>query len=431
MRGMSLIDPPKGAPDWLPPLAGRFHAVETGLLDTARLYGYERVRTPMFEHTEVFTRGVGDTTDVVQKEMYTFEDRGGRSLTLRPESTAGIVRAALTAGVPRAGGLPVKYAYSADHFRYERPQAGRQRQHTQVGVEALGSDDPELDAEIVLLGWQALRRVGLRDIVLRLNTLGDRSDRAAYHDRLNAYLDGFPDRLPPDVAARRDRNPLRAFDSKAPGMAEIMTGAPLLAEHVSSEAKAHHEVVVARLEAAGVPITHDPRLVRGLDYYNRTTFEYQVRTLGAQDAVGGGGRYDGLAEDLGWQERFPGIGFGLGIDRIVLALGESAPPLPGRVDVFVVLTDRDLAGEAFSLLAELRGAGIPADRAYALEASGLRSVKAQMKAADRSGARRVLLLGPDEASRGVVTVKHLGSGEQREVARTSLLADLLEGRAGD
>jgi histidyl-tRNA synthetase len=389
---MQLIDGPKGAPDWLPPEVARFNAVETILLEAARLYGYARVRTPVFEHTEVFTRGVGDTTDVVQKEMYTFTDKGGRSITLRPESTAGVVRAALTAGVPRAGGLPVKYAYSSEHFRYERPQAGRHRQHTSVGVEALGSDDPELDAEVVLLGWEALRRTGLDDVVLRLNNLGDRRDRADYHARLNGYLDGFADRLPPDVAERRARNPLRAFDSKAPGMAEIMAHAPLLPDHTSAEAKAHHELVVARLESAGVPLSHDPHLVRGLDYYNRTTFEYQVRSLGAQDAVGGGGRYDGLAQDLGWPERFPGVG---------------------------VVTDQALSAEAFGLLGELRAAGIAADRAY-----GGRSVKAQMKVADRSGARFVLLLGPGEVERGLVTLKDLGSGEQREVERPAVIGAL-------
>ena len=416
---MKPIDGPKGAPDWLPPASARFNAVESSLLSTAGLYGYERVRTPIFEHTEVFTRGVGDTTDVVQKEMYTFTDRGGRSITLRPESTAGIMRAALSAGVPRAGGLPVKYAYSSEHFRYERPQAGRQRQHTSVGVEALGSDDPELDAEVVLLGWRALQRAGLDSVVLRLNNLGDRDDRSAYHERLNAYLDRFADRLPPDVAERRARNPLRAFDSKAPGMAEIMADAPLLPDHVSAEAKAHHEVVVARLESAGVPISHDPQLVRGLDYYNRTTFEYQVRSLGAQDAVGGGGRYDGLAQDLGWGERFPGIGFGLGVDRIVLALGDDGPALPGRVAVFVVVTDASLSAEAFALLGDLREGGLSADRAY-----GGRSVKAQMKTADRSGARFVVLLGPDEVARGVVAIRDLKTGEQRETERSAAVAEL-------
>ncbi len=416
---MAVPEGVKGAPDWLPPEADRFHAVESGLLEAARLAGYQRVRTPVIEHTEVFTRGVGDTTDVVQKEMYTFSDRGGRSLTLRPESTAGIVRAALGSGTPRAGGLPVKWCYSSEHFRYERPQAGRQRQHTSVGVEALGSDDPELDAEVVLLGWEALRRIGLRDVVLRLNTLGDRGDRAAYHERLNAHLDRFADDLPPEIAQRRHRNPLRAFDAKAPGMDAIMADAPLLADHVSPEVKAHHEVVVARLEAEGVPLRHDARLVRGLDYYTRTTFEFQVASLGAQDAVGGGGRYDGLAEDLGWGERFPGVGFGLGVDRILLALAGGGPPLPPRVDVFVVQADPSLAGEVFALVAELRRVGIATDRGF----DG-RSVKAQFKLADRAGARWALVLGSDEAAGRFVTVKDLADGTQRMVPRDEVVAHL-------
>jgi histidyl-tRNA synthetase len=419
---MSVPEPVKGAPDWLPPDAGAFDAVEAAFLTTARLAGYERVRTPIFEHTEVFSRGVGASTDVVQKEMYTFTDKGDRSLTLRPEGTAGVVRAALNAGVPRAGGLPVKYAYSGEFFRHERPQAGRQRQFNQVGIEALGSDDPVLDAEVVLLGWEALLAAGLRPerLTLRMNTLGDRADRAAYHERLNAYLDGIDD-LPPDVEQRRHLNPLRAFDSKAPGMAEVMAQAPLLADSINAEAKAHHEAVVELLEAERVPLTHDPRLVRGLDYYTRTTFEYQAAGLGAQNAVGGGGRYDGLAEDLGWPERFPGIGWALGVDRTLLALqgSETPPQLPPRVEVFVVAIDRTLAPDALRLASSLRRAGIATDLAF----DG-RSPKAQFKVADRSGARAVVVLGPAEVERGVVTVKDLTSGAQHEVARDDVVAAL-------
>jgi len=416
---MSVPEPVKGAPDWLPPDSAAFDAVEDAFLHTARSGGYERIRTPIFEHTEVFSRGVGASTDVVQKEMYTFSDKGGRSLTLRPEGTAGVVRAALTAGVPRSGGLPVKYSYAGEFFRHERPQAGRQRQFNQVGVEALGSDDPVLDAEVVLLGWEALQRAGLRQVTLRLNTLGDRADRPNYHERLNAFLDAVGD-LPPDVQARRQLNPLRAFDSKAPGMAKVMAGAPLLADHVSAEAKAHHDTVVTLLESEGVPITHDPRLVRGLDYYTRTTFEYQAAGLGAQNAVGGGGRYDGLAEDLGWRERFPGIGWALGVDRTVLALrGAGAlPPAPARVTAFLVHA-AGLEREAFALVSEIRRGGVPIDLAF-----DARSIKSQFKVADRSGAVWALVLGPDEAERGVVTLKDLRSGEQREVAREAVLAVL-------
>ncbi|HUH06772.1 MAG TPA: histidine--tRNA ligase, partial [Egibacteraceae bacterium] len=394
----------KGAPDWLPPASEVFDRVEEAFLTVARVAGYQRIRVPIFEHTEVFLRGVGESTDVVRKEMYTFIDKGRRSLTLRPEGTAGVVRAALEAGVPRAGGLPVKWAYAGEFFRQERPQAGRQREFNQVGIEALGSDDPILDAEVVLLGWEALQRAGVADLTLRINNLGDPGDRPAYLELLQAHLDRFDD-LPPEVAERRRLNPLRAFDSKAAGMERIMVGAPLLADHVSPDAKAHCETVLRLLEAEGVPLTHDPRLVRGLDYYTRTTFEYQAGGLGAQNAVGGGGRYDGLAEDLGWPERFPGIGWALGVDRTVLALqlAGRAPQAGPRADVFAVTTDATLAPAAFSLVARLRRAGVAADLAF-----DARSLKAQLKVADRSGARWALILGPAEAERGAVTLKDLG-----------------------
>ncbi|MBW3603168.1 MAG: histidine--tRNA ligase [Actinobacteria bacterium] len=420
---MAVPEAVRGAPDWLPPGARAFDLVERTFLEHARLAGYERVRVPVLEHTELFARGVGASTDVVQKEMYTFVDQGGRSLTLRPEGTAGVVRAALQAGVPRSGGLPVKYAYAGEFFRHERPQAGRQRQFTQVGVEALGSDDPVLDAEVVLVGWEALRAAGVDDLVLRLNNLGDREDRAEYHAVLNAYLDRFDD-LPPDVAGRRHLNPLRAFDSKAPGMRAIMADAPLLGDHIGPEAARHHAAVVELLRDQGLPLTHDPRLVRGLDYYTRTTFEYQVGALGAQNAVGGGGRYDGLAEELGWPERFPGVGWALGVDRTVLALraAGAAAPTDARVAVYVVVADRGLVADAFAVATQLRRAGVATDLAF----DG-RSVRAQFKAADRSGASHAVVVGPDEAARGAVTVRDLRSGAQREIARDDAATALAAG----
>ena len=415
---MSIPESVKGAPDWLPPDVAAFDAVEGTFLEVARLGGYQRVRTPVFEHTEVFARGVGASTDVVQKEMYTFTDKGDRSLTLRPEGTAGVVRAALAAGVPRAGGLPVKYAYAGEYFRHERPQAGRQRQFNQVGIEALGSDDPVLDAEVVLLGWEALQRVGVPDLTLRINSLGDREDRAAYARLLNEFLDGVED-LPPDVQERRQLNPLRAFDSKAPGMAEVMAGAPVLIDHISDAAREHHALVIDLLAAEKIPLTHDPRLVRGLDYYGRTTFEYQAGNLGAQNAVGGGGRYDGLAEDLGWSERFPGVGWALGVDRTVLALRTAGclPAAAGRVAVFIVVADGDASARAFALAAQLRRAGVATDLGF----DG-RSVKAQFKVADRSGARWAIVLGREELEAGTVTLKDLASGEQRSVDAAEVVA---------
>jgi len=417
--GGGRIEGVKGALDWLPPRSGAFGAVEAAFLETARLGGYQRVRTPVFEHTEVFARGVGASTDVVQKEMYTFEDRGGRSLTLRPEGTAGVVRAALEAGVPRSGALPAKYAYSGEYFRYERPQSGRYRQFSQVGIEALGSDDPMLDAEVVLLGWEALRRAGVVDLTLRFNSLGDAADRVAYRDHLNAYLDTVAD-LPPDIQARRHQNPLRAFDSKAPGMDRVMADAPVIADAIGEAAKGHHETVVRLLEAEGVPLTHDPRLVRGLDYYSRTTFEYQAGGLGAQNAVGGGGRYDGLAEDLGWPDRFSGVGWALGTDRTLLALELAgvSPGDEGRVSVFVVAAP-GLQAEAFALVTRLRRAGVACDLGF-----DARGMKAQFKAADRAGAAVALVLGPDEVERGVVAVKDLVSGEQREVRADQVVGQL-------
>ena len=417
----------KGAPDWLPPDATAFDAVEDAFLETARLAGYQRVRTPVFEHTEVFSRAVGESTDVVQKEMYTFPDRGGRSLTLRPEGTAGVVRAALTAGVPRRERLPVKYVYAGENFRYERPQAGRQRQFNQVGVEVLGSDDPHLDAEVVILGWEALLRAGVsaEALTLRFNTLGDRGDRPGYHEVLNAYLETIDD-LPPDVAERRHLNPLRAFDSKAPGMVEAMSSAPLLADHIGDAAKNHHAVVTDLLEAEGVPVTHDLRLVRGLDYYTRTTFEYQVAGLGAQDALGGGGRYDGLAEDLGWSERLPGIGWALGVDRTLLALqraGRSSGQRP-RVAVFVVAGAADLAGQALHLVQQLRRAGVATDMGW----DG-RSMKHQLKSADAAGAAHAVILGRREVDAGVATVKDLQSGGQAEIDRDEVVTHLAASHA--
>ena len=420
---MAVPEGIKGAPDWFPPRSALFDHVESTFLDVARLAGYQRVRTPIFEHTEVFARGVGASTDIVQKEMYTFTDKGGRSLTLRPEGTAGVLRAALEASVPKTGGLPVKYLYAGEFFRQERPQQGRQRQFSQVGVEALGSDDAALDAEVVLLAWEAFRRLGLEDVTLRLNTLGDREDRPAYLERLNAYLDTVDD-LPPEVEARRHLNPLRAFDSKAAGMDTVIAAAPLLSDYVSDAAVEHHAKVVTLLAAEGVPILHDARLVRGLDYYTRTTFELQAGVLGAQSAVGGGGRYDGLAEDLGWPDRFPGVGWALGVDRTVLALelaGAAGEPTP-RVQAFFAVTDMALVPDAFALVAKLRRAGVSAD----LVADG-RGLRAQLKAADRAGARWAVVLGPAERDRGTVGVRDLVTGEQAEVGLGDLVLQLRAG----
>lgn len=421
---MSIIDSVKGAPDILPPVSAGFNAIESAMLNTAITYGYERIRTPVFEHTEVFARGVGASTDIVNKEMYTFEDKGGRSLTLRPEGTAGIVRAALSAGIPRGGVLPWKVSWVGEVFRYERPQSGRQRSFTQMDVEALGTTDPAIDAEMIILGWDALRNAAkvagktfdASNLEVRLNSLGDRADRPAYHEALNTYLNAFEQagKLPKDVVERRHINPLRAFDSKAEGMAEIMAGAPMLKDHISEEAREHHRQVIAILDSEGIPIIHDEKLVRGLDYYTRTTFEYQATNLGAQSAVGGGGRFDGLAEDLGWNEPFQGIGLALGVDRTYLSIygvppGEPNPQIERapRVEVFGIPMGPAYAPAVFSVITNLRRVGIRAEMG-----ESNRKARALFKSADRSGATLAVIIGEEEAEVGRVTVKHLVTGNQ-------------------
>lgn len=431
LGAMTIIDSVKGAPDILPPVSAGFNAIESAMLQTAITFGYERIRTPVFEHTEVYARGVGASTDIVNKEMYTFEDKGGRSLTLRPEGTAGIVRAALSAGIPRGGVLPWKVSWVGEVFRYERPQSGRQRSFTQMDVEALGTTDPAIDAELIILGWDALRAAAATagktfdatNLEVRLNTLGDRADRPAYHAALNAYLDPFEaaGKLPKDVIERRHLNPLRAFDSKAEGMAEIMAGAPLLKDHISEEAREHHRQVVALLDAEGIPIIHDAKLVRGLDYYTRTTFEYQATNLGAQSAVGGGGRFDGLAEDLGWNEPFQGIGLALGVDRTYLSVYGVAPGEPNpaiarmpRVDVFGIPMGAEFAPAVFSLITALRREGIRAEMG-----ESTRKPRALFKSADRAGATYALIIGEEEANAATVTVKDLGTGNQYTCGATA------------
>ncbi|MGH3441477.1 MAG: histidine--tRNA ligase [Nitriliruptorales bacterium] len=408
----------RGAPDWLPPDSAGFDAVEAGFVRVVRLAGYERIRTPVFEHTEVFARGVGGSTDIVQKEMYTFEDKGGRSLTLRPEGTAGVMRAALEHHLPKQGNLPAKLWYAGSFYRHERPQAGRQREFVQVGIEALGSEDPLLDAEVVVVGWDALAAVGAPQVRLLVNTMGHAGPdcRAAYVERLRTFLDGIDEQLCRECRRRKETNPLRVFDCKEEGCQAAIAEAPLLPDHVCDACRTHHATVLAGLDDSGVPFEETPRLVRGLDYYTRTTFEYQSGVLGAQAAVGGGGRYDGLAEELGG-ERFTGIGFALGVDRTLLALrtADAALDAERRVETFIVAVG-DARPAGFALATELRRAGLACDLAF----DG-KSFKAGMRQADRSGAATAVILGEQELAAGTVTVKHLGTGEQREVTRDAVL----------
>lgn len=413
---------PKGIPDYFPPNSAEFVAVREGLLGAARNAGYGHIELPIFEDTGLFARGVGESTDVVSKEMYTFADRGDRSVTLRPEGTAGVMRAVIEHGLDR-GALPVKLAYAGPFFRYERPQAGRYRQLQQVGIEAIGIDDPALDAEVVAVADTGFRSLGLSDFRLEITSLGDDTCRPQYREKLQSFLFGLP--LDADTRKRAEINPLRVLDDKRPEVREMTADAPLMLDHLSDTAKAHFEEVLCHLDALGVPYVVNPRMVRGLDYYTKTTFEFVHDGLGAQSGIGGGGRYDGLMAQLGGQE-LSGIGFGLGVDRTMLALaaeGKSAAST-ARCDVFGVPLGAEAKARIVTIAGQLRGKGISVDMAY-----GNRGVKGAMKAADRSGARYALVLGDKELAAGTVVLKELATGEQREVPLTEVLAQVEAGIA--
>ena len=414
---MSDFQAPKGVPDYLPPDSAQFVAVRDGLIEAARRAGYGHVELPIFEDTGLFARGVGESTDVVSKEMYTFADRGERSVTLRPEGTAGVMRAVIEHGLDR-GQLPVKLRYAGPFFRYERPQAGRYRQLQQVGVEAIGVDDPALDAEVIAIADAGFRSLGLQDFRLEITSLGDESTRPQYREALQGFLFGLD--LDEDTRRRAEINPLRVLDDKRPHVREMTAGAPLMLDHLSAAARVHFDAVLSHLDALGVPYVVNPRMVRGLDYYTKTTFEFVHDGLGAQSGIGGGGRYDGLMRQLGGQD-LSGIGFGLGVDRTVLALraegrtvGETA-----RVDVFCVPIGDAAKSGLVRLAGALRAAGVRVDLAY-----GDRGMKGAMRAADRSGATFALVVGDRDVEAGTVGVKDLGSGEQVDLAVDDVVAYL-------
>lgn len=409
---------PKGVPDYVPPESAQFVAVRDGLLGAARRAGYGDVELPIFEDTVLFARGVGESTDVVTKEMYTFADRGDRSVTLRPEGTAGVVRAVIENGLDR-GALPVKLCYSGPFFRYERPQAGRYRQLQQVGVEAIGVDDPALDAEVIAVADAGFRSLGLDGFRLEITSLGDESCRPQYRELLQEFL--FALDLDEETRRRVQLNPLRVLDDKRPEMRAMTADAPVLLDHLSDAAKQHFDTVLTYLDALGVPYVINPRMVRGLDYYTKTTFEFVHDGLGAQSGVGGGGRYDGLMRRLGGQD-LSGIGFGIGVDRTLLALraegksvGETA-----RCDVFGVPLSEQAKLRLAVLAGQLRGAGVRVDLAY-----GDRGLKGAMRAADRSGARIALVAGDRDIDAGTIGVKDLASGEQVSVPLDSVVSDVI------
>ncbi|MGE3139466.1 MAG: histidine--tRNA ligase [Thermoleophilia bacterium] len=406
---------PRGTRDVLPPESGMRQRVIDVAREAFARHGYRRIVTPTFEETDLFVRGVGTSTDVVRKEMYTFEDQGGRSLSLRPEGTAPVVRAFVEHGMHKTP-LPAKLWYCAPMFRYEAPQAGRFREHWQIGAEAIGSDDPLLDAEVIALLDGIYRELGVPGVTLRIGSMGDPASRGPYRERLVAYLEDHLDALDEDARERMRVNPLRLFDTKDPRVAEVMRDAPTLLGNLSPEAQAHRERVLGALDALGIAYEEDPSLVRGFDYYTMTVFEFVSDHLGAQSAVGGGGRYDGLVEALGGPPT-PGIGFGAGIERIVLAMGgEGEEPGP---DVYLAVLDDGLRLELLPLLQRLRAAGLRCES----DLRG-RSLKAMMRHASGLGARRAVIVGEREHAAGVATVRDMGSGEQREVALDRLVEEL-------
>ncbi|MFI6395774.1 histidine--tRNA ligase [Nonomuraea sp. NPDC050540] len=411
---------PKGVKEYVPPQASTFYAIRQAFAETARRAGYSYLETAVFEDTQLFARGVGESTDVVSKEMYTFTDRGGRSLTLRPEFTAGVLRAVLEYGLHR-GQLPVKVWTGGPVFRAEAPQEGRYRQFYQLDLEAVGSEDPAVDAETIALAWQWYTALGLTQVRLLLNSLGCAECRPLYRTRLQDFLRGLD--LDEATRARIEINPLRVLDDRRPEVREQLEDAPLIGDHLCADCKAYHDRVKQYLADLDIPWQDEPRMVRGLDYYTRTTFEFDHPLLGAQSGIGGGGRYDGLSEAIGGP-RLPGIGFGLGLDRTVIALGREGiePATPPRCEVYGVALGDEAARTMFKLLGRLRAAGVAADMSF-----GGKGLKGAMKGADRSGARFALILGERDLAAQAVQLKDLTTAEQTEVPLAQVV-DVLKGK---
>jgi histidyl-tRNA synthetase len=404
---------PKGVSEYFPQRSGAFERVRATLISAAATSGYQLIELPVFEDTELFARGVGESTDVVSKEMYTFEDRGGRSITLRPEGTAGVMRAVIEHNLDR-GQLPVKLWYSGAFFRAERPQAGRYRQFYQVGVEAIGYNDPEIDAEVIAMADRGLRELGLKSFRLELTSLGDLASRQAHRIDLDEFIAGLE--LDEATRSKAALNPLRLFDDKREEIQRAMLNAPILLNYLSPESRSHFEKVQSLLLSFGISYSINERMVRGLDYYTGTTFEFVHEMLGAQSGVGGGGRYDGLMSQLGGAD-LSGIGFGIGVDRVLLACEaegielESVSPL----QVFLIALGSAEKDFVSKLLNDLRAAGIRSDMAY-----GDRGLKGAMKSADKSGARFSLVIGSDELASGSAQIKDMKTGESQSVMLNSL-----------
>ncbi len=414
-----LTTRPRGTNDIIPGEVEKWRRVENQFFNICAHYGYNEIRTPVFEHTELFQRGVGDTTDIVEKEMYTFTDRGGRSITLRPENTAPAVRAYLENKL-YAGPQPVKLCYSGPMFRYDRPQAGRFRQFHQVGVEVFGANDPAVDCEVIAMAMDFYGRLGLQNLELHINSVGCPVCRPLQRRELKKYFQPHLDALCRNCQERFEKNPLRILDCKERRCAETGAGAPSTLDCLCPECADHFARVKKNLDLLNIAYVIDRRLVRGLDYYTHTAFEIMARDIGAQSSIGGGGRYNGLIETCGGPPT-PGVGYALGMERIILAMERQGITIDTSAgsDVFVVTAGTEAADMACKLLFSLRSAGISADKDYLG-----RSLKAQMKYAGKSGVRFVVIIGAEELARGAVLVRDMSAGEQEEVAADSIAAYL-------
>ena len=414
---MAMFQAPKGVSEYFPDRSTHFDYIRSTLIESARVAGYQLMELPVFEDTELFSRGVGESTDVVRKEMYTFEDRGGRSITLRPEGTAGVMRAVIEHNLDR-GQLPVKVYYSGAFFRAERPQAGRYRQFYQVGIEAIGVADPRIDVEVIAVADRAFKELGLSKYQLEITSLGDALTRQNYLKQLREYISKIP--LDEETRARAELNPLRLFDDKREDVKTFLRDAPILMDFLTSEAAADFSKVQELLHLLEIDFVINNRMVRGLDYYTGTAFEFVHSELGAQSGIGGGGRYDGLMAQLGGQE-LSGIGFGLGIDRILLACEAEGIILPDGLGLDLYIVPLGTGDVAFKLAEELRARGIHVDLAF-----GDKALKGGMKSADRSGATYSLVLGADEIASGVVSLKEMKTGESSSVTISALAHELIE-----
>lgn len=418
---MEKITALKGTHDILPDESYKWQYVERKISEIAKRYRYGEIRIPAFEYTDLFARGVGDTTDVVQKEMYTFEDKGGRSLTLRPEGTAGVVRSFLEHGM-FSDALPKKLYYLITCYRNEKPQAGRYREFRQFGVEVFGATAPALDAEIISMAWTVLSELGLKNLEVNINSIGCPKCRKAYNDKLREYLRPHYDELCETCKTRFEKNPLRILDCKSEICGKIGENAPVLIDNICEECAAHFDALKKELEAYGIKYIINKSIVRGLDYYTKTVFEITSSSLGAQSTVCGGGRYDGLVEELGGNPT-PGIGFAMGLERLLMCMEAEGVYMgePDVADVFVVTLGEIAQAYSTGLIKALRDKGIYAERDY----MG-RGLKAQMKYANKIGAKYTVVIGDDEVSSGKANVKNMETGEQNQIELCSL-ADFFKG----